>query len=61
MTLTSQLPEITRVAVIGAGGMSGLTSLAQLLDKGVAPDQIVGFEAREVAGGVWSVLSSPGD
>ncbi len=53
MTISFQLPEVTRVAVIGAGGVSGLVSLAQLLDKGVSADKIVGFEAREIAGGVW--------
>ena len=52
---TTQLPELTRVCVVGAGGVAGLTSLAQLLAKGVGADRIVGLEAREVAGGVWLV------
>lgn len=51
--MIAPLPEVTRVCVIGAGGVSGLTSLAQLLSKGVPAERIVGFEARPTAGGVW--------
>ena len=54
------LPPLTRVAVIGAGGPSGLAAVSQLLDKGVGPSQIVGYEAKPRAGGVWNYDESPG-
>lgn len=47
------LPPLTKVAIIGAGGPSGISALTQLLDKGVRPDQIRAYEARSSAGGVW--------
>jgi len=55
------LPRLTRVAVVGAGGPSGLVAVRQLLDAGVAPSQIAAFEARSVAGGVWNYEAQPGD
>lgn len=54
------LPPITRVAIVGAGGPSGINALTQLLDKGVKPSQIRAFEARESAGGVWHYDEDPG-
>lgn len=54
------LPPLTRVAVIGAGGPSGLVAVKQLLEAGVRPDQIAAFEARDRAGGVWNYEASPG-
>ncbi|WWC98431.1 hypothetical protein V866_005322 [Kwoniella sp. B9012] len=51
---STALPPFSRVAIIGAGGASGLAAIAQLLDKGAKPDQIVGYEARDTAGGVWN-------
>lgn len=54
------LPPLTRVAVIGAGGPSGLVAVKQLLEAGVEPSQIVAYEARERAGGVWNYDAEPG-
>ena len=48
----TSLPPLTRVAVLGAGAL-GLASLGQLVDGGVAQEQIVAFEAREDVGGLW--------
>ncbi|WWC72813.1 uncharacterized protein I206_106777 [Kwoniella pini CBS 10737] len=55
------LPGLSRVAVLGAGGASGLAAVAQLLDKGARPDQIVGYEARSTAGGVWNYDGDAGE
>lgn len=54
------LPPLTRVAVIGGGGPSGLVAVKQLLDAGVRPDQIAAFDARPAAGGVWNYVADPG-
>lgn len=54
------LPPLSRVAVVGAGGPSGLVAVAQLLAAGVAPSQILAFESRDRAGGVWNYDPEPG-
>ncbi|CAK9783300.1 FAD/NAD(P)-binding domain-containing protein [Cutaneotrichosporon oleaginosum] len=54
------LPPLTRVAVVGAGGPSGLVAVAQLLAAGVEPSQILAFESRDRAGGVWNYEAEPG-
>lgn len=55
------LPPVTRVAVIGGAGPSGLVVVRQLLDAGVRPDQLAAFDGRSRAGGVWNYDESPGD
>lgn len=66
MTLSSPLsapvplPPVTKVAIIGGGGPSGIVAVRQLLDAGVRPDQIAAFEARDRAGGVWNYEANPG-
>lgn len=55
------LPPLTRVAVLGAGGPAGLAVLSQLLAKGISPRSIVGYEARSTLGGVWNHVPSPGE
>ncbi|GMK56537.1 hypothetical protein CspeluHIS016_0303770 [Cutaneotrichosporon spelunceum] len=54
------LPPLSRVAVIGAGGPSGLVAVAQLVAAGVQSSQILAFEARTKAGGVWNYDAEPG-
>lgn len=54
------LPPLTRVAVIGSGGPSGLVAVKQLLDAGVPPESILAFEGRDRAGGVWNYEAEPG-
>lgn len=54
------LPPLTRVAVIGGGGPSGLVAVKQLLDAGVKPAQIAAFDDRPAAGGVWNYVADPG-
>lgn len=54
------LPPLSRVAVIGGGGPSGLVAVKQLLDAGVRADQIAAFDDRPAAGGVWNYVADPG-
>lgn len=54
------LPPLTRVAVIGGGGPSGLVAVKQLLDAGVKPAQIAAYDDRPAAGGVWNYVADPG-
>ncbi|BEJ13558.1 hypothetical protein CspHIS471_0307320 [Cutaneotrichosporon sp. HIS471] len=54
------LPPLLRVAVVGAGGPSGLVAVAQLLAAGVDPSLILAFESRNKAGGVWNFDAEPG-
>lgn len=54
------LPPLTRVAIVGGGGPSGLVAVKQLLDAGVKPDQILAFDDRPAAGGVWNYVADPG-
>ncbi|BEI82730.1 hypothetical protein CcaverHIS002_0305980 [Cutaneotrichosporon cavernicola] len=54
------LPPLLRVAVVGAGGPSGLVAVAQLLAAGVEPSLILAFESRNKAGGVWNFDAEPG-
>lgn len=54
------LPPLKSVAVIGAGGPSGLVAVKQLLEAGVPASSIHAFEARAQAGGVWNYVSDPG-
>lgn len=54
------LPPLTRVAVIGSGGPSGLVAVKQLLQAGVAPGDILAFEGRDKAGGAWNYEAEPG-
>jgi cation diffusion facilitator CzcD-associated flavoprotein CzcO len=54
------LPPLHRVAVVGAGGPSGLVAVAQLLAAGVEPANILAFESRDRAGGVWNYEADPG-
>lgn len=49
---STSLPPLSRVAVIGAGAL-GLASICQLVEGGVAREQIVAYEAREDVGGLW--------
>ncbi|WVW80700.1 hypothetical protein I302_102686 [Kwoniella bestiolae CBS 10118] len=42
---STPLPSFSRVAIIGAGGASGLAAIAQLLDKGAQPHQVVDMKS----------------
>lgn len=63
MTLSpaTPLPPLTRVAVVGAGGPSGLVAVKQLLEAGVPASDILPFEARQTPGGVWNYEAEPGE
>lgn len=54
------LSPLKRIAVVGAGGPSGLVAVKQLLEAGVAAKDILAFESRPKAGGVWNYESDPG-
>ncbi|KAL1408545.1 monooxygenase [Vanrija albida] len=55
------LPPLTRVAIVGAGGPSGLVAVQQLLEAGIPPHKILAYEGRATAGGVWNYAEHPGD
>jgi cation diffusion facilitator CzcD-associated flavoprotein CzcO len=55
------LPPLTRIAIVGAGGPSGLVALRQLLVAGVPPSSISAYEGRATAGGVWNYEAEPGE
>lgn len=55
------LPPLTRVVVVGAGGASGVVAVQQLLEAGVPAGQILAYEARDRAGGLWNYTADTGD